>query len=182
MIDPSVIKGCMANDVKSQELLYRSFYEEMMRICLRYVKNPEDAVEVLNTGFLKVFRHLHTYSGKGNIGGWIRQIMINSALDFLRSKKMLQTHNNLENLSEQVTAGNQTADGRLHQHDLLKLLQSLPAMMQTVFNLFAIEGYTYKEIEKMLGISAGTCKWYVHEARKQVQQWYASLNNTNKVA
>jgi len=136
---------------------------------MRYTKNETDAVEVLNTGFLKVFTNIHKYdTAKGSLYTWISSIVVNSCLDFIRSKTT----------REQYISLNDTADveipaevlSKIKTGELINLVRGLPPARQGVFNLYAIEGYTHKDISKMLGISEGTSKWHLSEAKKALQQ------------
>lgn len=174
-IDKNVLEGCMKNDRKAQELLYKQFYGSMMIICIRYTRNEEDAIEVLHNGFLKVFKHLATYDvSKASLYTWIKTIVVNSAIDFIRSKQKFGT--TIE-LSEVHDIGmDSEAIQRMSASELLKLVRQLPNATQTVFNLYVVEGYNHREIGELLGISEGTSKWHLSEARKQMQQLLKTMH------
>jgi len=147
----------------------------MMNICLRYTKNDADAVEVLNNGFYKVFKNIHTYTpGKAGAYTWIRTIVINTCLNFVRSKQ-----NDIVSAGEVAERDEPPIHpdviARLNSAEILRLVQLLPPATQAVFNLFAIDGFTHREIAGMLQISEGTSKWHVSEARKCLQQQLKSL-------
>ena len=164
-----IISGCKKADHKAQERLYKNFYRAMMSVCLRYTKNDEDAVEILNNGFFKVFKNIQGYdSSKASLYTWIRAIVVNSCLDFIKQKKRLEKVNELNpgvevHIPPDVISKIETAE-------LLELVRELTPATQAVFNLYVIEGYRHKEIAKLLSISEGTSKWHLNEARKNLQQ------------
>jgi RNA polymerase sigma factor (sigma-70 family) len=175
-VDKSVIKGCINNDRRAQELLYKQFYGPMVSLCIRYTRNEEDAIEVLHNGFLKVYKHIASYdAGKALLYTWIKTIMVNSAIDFIRSNQKFK--NNVE-LKETHDAGvmDNEAIQRMGTTELLKLIQKLPLATQTVFNLYVLEGYNHREIGELLGISDGTSKWHLSEARRQLKQLLLTLH------
>ncbi|MFN4913769.1 MAG: RNA polymerase sigma factor [Sphingomonadales bacterium] len=164
----ALIEGCLANDRRSQEMLYRKYYGRMMTTCLRFNPNPDDALEALNNGFYNVFKNLKQYKGNGSFDGWVYHIVRNAALDFVRKRiKYIET-GSLDGLDADVELVENACE-QLEVNGLLKLLESLPDATRTVFNLFALEGFTHKEIAKMLEISEGTSKWHAAEARKLLQ-------------
>lgn len=167
--DIDIISGCKKGDRKAQEKLYKNYYRAMMTICLRYAKNDEDAVEVLNNGFFKVFKNIQRYdSMQSGLYTWIRTIVVNSCLDFIKQKQRL----------EKVSGLNEDAEvhidpeviSKIQTNELLEQVRKLAPSTQAVFNLYVIEGYNHKEISEMLNISEGTSKWHLSEARKNLQQ------------
>jgi RNA polymerase sigma factor (sigma-70 family) len=173
----NLLAGCKAGDRQAQEELYRSFYRVMMNLCLRYTKNDMDAMEALNTGFYKVFKNIQRYDrAQASLYTWIRAIVINSCVDFLRSKeKLIQP---LE-LTEPIDAVIEPEIiSKLSAGRLLEIIRQLPAATQTVFNLFVVEGYSHKEISALLNISEGTSKWHLSDARKKLQIIIKADNNT----
>jgi RNA polymerase sigma factor (sigma-70 family) len=175
-VDKSVLEGCIHNDRKAQELLYKHFYGPMVSLCIRYTRNEEDAIEVLHNGFLKVYKHIASYdAAKASLYTWIKTIMVNSAIDFIRSNQKFK--NNVELKETHDVAGmDNEAIQRIGTTELLKLIQKLPQATQTVFNLYVVEGYNHREIGELLGISDGTSKWHLSEARKQLQQLLLTLH------
>jgi RNA polymerase sigma factor (sigma-70 family) len=165
-----LLKGCIRGDRKAQERLYKDYYAAMMGICLRYTKNEQDALEVLNNGFLKVFKNIQRYeAAQASLYTWIRTIVINSCLDFIRSQqRVIKT----EELAEAGTVNTMEADAlsKLKAADLLQLVRQLPPATQAVFNLYVVEGYNHREIGELLGISEGTSKWHLSEGRKSLQK------------
>lgn len=141
----------------------------MMSICLRYTKNDEDAVELLNNGFLKVFKNIQRYdSSQARLYTWIRTIVMNSCLDFVKQKQKLEK---ISELSEDVEIHiAPEVIGKIKTAELLEHVRRLTPATQAVFNLYVIEGYNHKEIAQLLNISEGTSKWHLSEARKILQQ------------
>ncbi len=165
----TVIEGCKNGDRLAQEKLYRSFYSAMMNICMRYTRNEADAMEVLNTGFFKVFKSINQYSGgKAAPYTWIRTIIINTCLNFIRSKDKNIAAAETGEAAEVHIPPDVLAS--LTTEDILQMVRKLPPATQAVFNLFVIDGYTHVEIAGMLNISEGTSKWHVSEARKTLQK------------
>jgi len=165
----SIISGCKAGNRKAQEQLYRSYYRVMMNLCLRYTKNETDALEVLNTGFFKVYKNIGRYeAAKASLYTWIRSIVINSCIDFIKIKSGQAEWKELDqaakiDLPPEVFI-------KMSAADILELVRQLPPATQAVFNLYVMEGYNHKEIAQMLAISDGTSKWHLSEARKILQQ------------
>lgn len=141
----------------------------MMTVCLRYTKNEQDAVEVLNDGFLKVFKNIDRYdSSQASLYTWIRTIIINSCLDLVRQK---QSAAKIGELGEDVEVHvDPEVITKIGTAELLELIRNLAPAAQAVFNLYVIEGFRHKEIARLLSISEGTSKWHLSEARKSLQQ------------
>ena len=164
----SIIAGCRKGHRKAQEQLYRAYYSAMVSLCLRYTKNDDDAVEVLNTGFLKVFQNIHRYDDvRSNLYTWIRTIMVNSCLDFIRQKAKSVASNDLEYAAD-VHIPPEVVQ-KIGADELLALVRQLAPATQAVFNLYIAEGYSHKEIAQLLNVSEGTSKWHLAVARKQLQ-------------
>ena len=165
----TIISGCKNGNRKAQEQLYKNFYKAMMTLCLRYTKNETDAVEVLNNGFLKVFRNIQRYEpAKASLYTWIRTVVINSCLDFIKIKNSIEQHKELNEASDiNIPA---EVISKMKATELLILVRQLPPATQAVFNLYVIEGYNHKEIGGLLNISEGTSKWHLSEGRKSLQQ------------
>ena len=174
-VDKKTIDGCINNDRRAQELLYKQFYGPMVALCIRYTRNEEDALEVLHNGFLKVFKHIATYdSAKASLYTWIKTIVVNSAIDFIRSNQKLKNKVELKEIHD--SGIDNEAIHRMSATELLRLVRKLPQATQTVFNLYVIEGYNHREIAGMLGISDGTSKWHLSEARRQLQQLLLTMH------
>ena len=170
--DPAIniqqlVRGCAKNDRRSQELLYRQFYNPMMAVCFRYVRNREDAVEVLHSGFLKVFQGIQSFDeSRSALFTWIQTIMVRTAIDFLRKKNPLVQsvvwNDSTEREIEAEVLVNRSAE------EILYFLNQLSNTTATVFNLYIVEGYNHREIAVLLGISEGTSKWHLSEAKKKL--------------
>lgn len=171
--DPENLKelldGCCNDDRKAQEKLYRNYYRAMMSLCLRYTKNEEDALEVLNTGFLKIFRNIDRYEAvKASLFTWMRTIIVNSCLDFIKSKQAQSKTGELNNAIEVEIQPE--AISKMKVNELLQIIRELPPATQAVFNLYVTEGFNHKEIGQLMNISIGTSKWHLSEARKILQR------------
>jgi len=163
----NIIKGCQKRDRKSQKELYEMFKTSMFGICLRYSGDYNDAQDILQDGFLKVYEKVQQFQFRGSFKGWIGKIMINTALERFRSKYQIININ--DNIKEVDSKGNSDASVDISVKELLKFIQELSPKYRLVFNLFAIEGYSHKEIGKMLNISEGTSKSNLSRARVILQ-------------
>ncbi len=168
MLNPKLIEGCVKKDRKSQKELYKLYYGYALRICLRYSKNKEEAVEVVNDGFLKVFIHIARYQSEQSFNSWLSTIMINTAIDQYRKRiKQLE----MEELKEQhQVEDRENILSNINYEDLIKLVQKLSSAYRTVFNLFAIDGYTHEEISDLLNISVGSSKSNLFKARENLKK------------
>lgn len=165
----TLVKGCTQNNRKAQELLYKKFYGALGGICMRYTKNEQDAIEVLNDGFLKIFKNIHQYDlSKGTLYTWMSRIVTNCCIDFLRKQQAVYFSPVEEN--EEAIQLDNGALQKLDAAELLNLIRQLPPATQLVFNLHVIEGYPHKEIAERLGMKEGTSKWHVNEGRKLLQK------------
>ena len=175
-IEAKIIKGCVKGDIKYQEMLYRKFYAYGMSITLRYTKNREEAVEVLNDSFLKVFENMKTYDPKRSFKAWFRQIIVNTSIDqYRRTKQMIRTddiddHENISFDSEKIE--------ELEAEDILLLLNSIPEHYRLIFNLYEIEGYDHKEIGEMLNISDSTSRANLSRAKKMLRELFKQQYHT----
>jgi len=165
-----LLKNCKKNRRDAQKELYKMYYSYSMSICVRYANNKEDAVEILNDSFLKVFKYINTFDSNKPFKVWLRRILINSSIDHF--KKNRQGLNEVD-IDEAKEASEMNAESIEYQ-ELLLIVQKLPQAYRTVFNLKAIEGYTHEEIAELLGIAVGTSKSNYAKAKKQLQGY---LNN-----
>ena len=164
-----MIRGCLKNDRRAQEELYKRFYPAMISLCLRYLRDRNDAVEVLNDAFLKVFRQLSRYDpSRAVLYTWIRTIVINTALDTLRKQKIIRNREMLSNEEEEPGIDND-ALSKLSGDELLSLIRRLPTTTSLVFNLYVVDGYAHREIAALLSISEGTSRWHLNDARRQLK-------------
>jgi RNA polymerase sigma factor (sigma-70 family) len=169
------IERCAQNNRESQKKLYNSFYGYAMAVCDRYANNQDDAVEILNDGFLKIFKEIYRYKPAysdvvSSFKGWLRKIMIYTAIDHFRKNHKHQFTAELDNGIFQVAAGTETAIDRMTYEEIIRSVQDLTPGYRTVFNLFVIEGFTHEEISERLGISVGTSKSNLAKARRQLQK------------
>jgi RNA polymerase sigma factor (sigma-70 family) len=165
--EPELIKGLQKGEGKAQKFVYEKYAALMLGICIRYLKNQMDAEEIMLNGFVRIFGNIGQFQNKGSFEGWMKRIVINEALGFLRKKEPL--HLAIEKEHIQVAA-EANAEMDLAVEDLLNLLHELPAGYRTVFNLYAIEGYSHKEIAEMLDITEGTSKSQLSKARALLQK------------
>ncbi len=165
--DEELVRGCLNNERLAQERLYRKYFNSMMRMCLRYTQDKNTALDILNTGFLRVFKKLHKYSFNGSLEGWIRRLVFHSLSDYFKKHKTAVHFLDLEDRDGPIR---ERALSQLYLEDILKLVSFLPDATQEVFCLYAIEGYTHVEIAKQLNISVGTSKWHLSNARKKLKQ------------
>ncbi len=167
MTDEQIVEGCIKKDAIAQKHLYEKFVRKMMGVCLRYADSTEEAEDVVQNGFISVFENISSFRGTGPLEGWIRRIMVNTALTNIRKNKKLKQNIELESVEFMLPSTNQLNES-FEAQDLLKIIQTLPTGFKTVFNLYAIEGYSHKEIAEMLNISEGTSKSQYSRARKRL--------------
>ena len=177
--DEELVKGCTKNDRYYQEMLYRKYFRSMMRMCLRYTQDREVAMEIVNNGFLRVFKKIEKYTAKGALEGWIRKLVFHALSDYFKSNS--RSIHFLE-LEDRDAARTTSALDHLYFEDLLDLVDQLPDATRRVFYLYAIEGYSHREIAEMNSISIGTSKWHLSAARKLLQQLIAKRNNIKQHA
>ena len=172
-----LIKGCMRGDHHAQQRLFDRYSSRMYAICLRYVKNTMQAEDVLVMAFTKVFERIGQFKGEGSFEGWIRRIVVNEALTALRKSRIMIAETDLE-LADREPDYKQLSD-QLEADDLLKMIERLPPGYRVVFNMFAIDGYTHKEIADLLGISENTSKSQLSRARTYLQKMLAEADWSN---
>ncbi|ANE50165.1 RNA polymerase sigma factor [Flavisolibacter tropicus] len=166
--DTDLIEGCQREDRKMQQQLYQRFAPKMYGVCLRYAGNIEEAEDILQEGFIKVFRKIGSFRGEGSFEGWIRRIFVNTAIEHFRRKSYLQPITE----REETTVENKYLSvlDSLAEKDIINLVQQLSPGYRTVFNMYVIEGYTHKQIAEMLGISEGTSKSQLSRAKSILQE------------
>ncbi len=170
-----LVEGCLKQDRRFQELLYKRFSAKMYGVCLSYCKDADDAKDVLQEGFIKIFTHISHYSKKAPLEVWIRRIMVNTAIDSYRKQIRLVSVNfrieesDIEPIEAHVLS-------KIDTRDLMQMVEKLPHGCKMVFNLFALEGYSHKEIAESLNISEGTSKSQFARARKLLQEKLAFLH------
>ena len=167
-----ILAGCKSRDRKCQKELYRLYFGFSMKICLRYSEHREEAVEMINDGFMRVFTHIHKYDERRPFNSWLSTIMINTSIDYYRARikrAKMEELNNTHEMEEQ-----ENILSRINYDDLIKLVQKLSTSYRTVFNLFVIDGYTHEEISKLLSISTGTSKSHLFKARHKLKAMLAT--------
>jgi len=169
------IERCAMNNRESQKKIYSSFYGYAMAVCDRYTHSQEDAVEILNDGFLKIFKEIHRYKPAysdvvSSFKGWLRKIMVYTAIDHFRKNQKHQFTTDVDNGVIQVSSGGEDALDKISYEEIIRSIQDLTPGYRTVLNLFIIEGFTHEEISEKLGISVGTSKSNLAKARRQLQK------------
>ena len=154
---PDMIAGCKRGDRNSQRKLYEQFYGYAMSICLRYATNREEAVEILNDAFFKLFTHLDSYNTTQEFKPWLRRIIINSAIDYFRKKNRMPSYVDLSVAAEPADQAFEMPE-ILPEEDMLPIVRSLPPAYRTVFNLYVMEDYSHAEIAETLGITASASR------------------------
>ncbi len=166
--EKEIIERCIRGERKAQTLLYRQHSPKMYGICLRYAKNDTDAEDILQEGFIKVFRYLKDFRGEGSFEGWMRRIMITTSLNFYKKKSLLRSDIEYDKVKLEF-ASSPEAISKMTMEELLSLIQKLPTGYRTVFNLNTIEGYTHQEISQMLNISINTSKSQLSRAKSSLK-------------
>lgn len=170
-MDPhQLVKDCLKGKPAAQRELYSLFAENMLGVCYRYTKSVEDAEDVLQDGFIKVFKNLHQYKFEGELGGWIRRIMVNTAINYLKKNSRYQSELSFTDTGLHPVTDN-NPEMRLNAKELAELIRQLPTGYQTIFNLHAVEGFSHVEIGKLLGINEGTSRSQYARARSLLINW-----------
>ena len=171
--EQEIIAGCRDKNRALQEHLYKTYYSTFLKVCARYAKSMQDAEQLLNDGFLKVFTQIEHFKNTGSFAGWMQRIMVNTCLDYLRStslkEDMIMHVHSIPAEESNISVSNEGLEN-IEFRELVGIIQSLPAMTRTVFNLFVFDGYNHKEISDQLAISEGTSHWHVHQARNMLQK------------
>lgn len=185
-ISPTLLKDCIGGDRKAQYLLYKSCFQVLMGVCMRYRREESEAAAILNVGFLKILNNLDRYRADAPFEAWIKRIMINTLIDDFRKNRKVKELIEYTDFSEleysDHTFDFNEADKQFDAEQLEALIKMLPPMSQKVFNLCAIDGYTHKEVGERLGISEGTSKWHLSYARKKLIELMKKEMNSTKVS
>jgi RNA polymerase sigma-70 factor (ECF subfamily) len=169
--EEALISGCRKQNHLAQQQLYALYSGKMYSLCFRYVKNSIEAEDVLVGAFTKIFDKIDQFKGKGSFEGWIRRIVVNEALTWLRKNRSMYVETDLEKADYEPDY--ESASDHLEAEDLLRMIQQLPTGYQIVFNLYAIDGYSHKEIAEQLNISENTSKSQLSRARVYLQKLLA---------
>ncbi len=171
--EEEIIAGCRKKNRALQEQLYKTYYSMFLKVCARYAKSMQDAEQLLNDGFLKIFTQIDSFKNTGSFGGWMQRIMVNTCLDYLRSAALKEEMNVQERSipaeESNLSVSNEGLEN-MEFKELLLIIQQLPAMTKTVFNLFVFDGFNHKQIAEQMNISEGTSHWHVHQARNILQK------------
>jgi len=172
-----LVKQCIKEDRKSQKFLYEYFYGKMLSICMRYATDYNEAQDILHEGFIKVFAKLKSFKNKGSFEGWIRRIIVNSAIDYVRAKKKLtfdsEEKSIIDNIKDEdevlIEAENLS---KIKAELIIELIQELSPAYKTVFNLYVLEDYSHKQVAEVLGISEGTSKSNLAKAKQKLRELF----------
>lgn len=156
LTENKLLENCIAGDRKSQKQLYDMYAPKMFSVCLRYAKNQPDAEDILQDGFVKLFNNLHRFRGEGSFDGWVRRIFVNTAIEHIRRKNLNTVVG--EGLENTIVDRQKSALDNLYEKDLIKTSMTLSDGYRTVFTLYAVEGFSHKEIAAQLGITESTSK------------------------
>jgi RNA polymerase sigma factor (sigma-70 family) len=173
--DQEWIEGCKKGDSTAQKQVFDQFSSKMYAVCCRYIKDKMEAEDVLVTAFTKVFDRIGQFKNEGSFEGWIRRIVVNESLTWLRQHKFMHVETDIE--AADYEPDYQVMEDHLQAEDLMKMIDGLPAGYKVVFNLYAIEGYSHKEIADQLGINENTSKSQLSRARVYLQKQLAVLQD-----
>jgi len=165
-----ILKGCLAGDKRDQELLYRRYSAKLYTVCLQYTSSREEARDVLQESYVKIFTNLSSYGWEGSFEGWMRRIAVNSALEKHRNRYYLNKVDDFDSIPEPLLNSDNKDFSGMEADDLLGFIMELPPKYRMVFNLYALEGYSHREIANMLNISEGTSKSNLSRARNILQK------------
>ena len=178
--DQELITGCLRGERRFEEGLYNQHGSTMFSICLRYANDYYQAEDMLQEGFIKVFNNLKSFRSEGSFEGWMKRIFVNTAIEWLRRNKVMNEMQEIENVPLHIVQ--EDCFSQLAADDLMKLIQSLSPGYRTVFNLYAIEGYSHKEIGEMMNINEGTSKSQLARARYILQKMVVQSNKVQYAA
>lgn len=169
-----IVDGCIKGQRKHQKRLFELFYGKMMGVCMRYARDQDEAQDMVQSGFIKIFKKLDVYNFEGSLEGWIRRIMVNTAIDQLRKNKRdpfaIEDDHKVQNIEEEIPFSDEDAqDIQIKAEVAIKAISRLSPAYRTVFNMYVIEGFTHKEIAEYLGISEGTSKSNLAKAKLKLK-------------
>jgi RNA polymerase sigma-70 factor (ECF subfamily) len=174
-----LVRECIKGNTAAQRELYQLFSQTMLGVCYRYTKSIADAEDVLQDGFIKVFKNLRQYKGTGDLGAWIRRIMVNTAINYLKHKALYQYDLSFSDISMHPVS-DENPEIILNTKELSDLIRQLPTGFQTIFNMHAVEGYSHVEIGSLLGINEGTSRSQYSRARTLLISWITKNSLDNK--
>lgn len=172
-----IIEACKLGQRSAQETLYKMCYADFMRVCLRYAECYDDAANILHDAFIKILTKMDSYKNSGDFVGWMRRIVINTNIDYIRSRKD-QTHVSVESIAE-LAEDDDATDFVVDEKSLLKIIRSLPVKQAAVFNLFVMENYSHERIAEALDMTVASSKWHLFEARRILKDKVSAYLNQN---
>lgn len=178
--DEELISGCRENNRISQELLYRRYAKDMFNLCLVYEHDRDRAKDILQDAFIKILKNIDGYDGKSSLKSWMRSVICNTAIDHYRRKNREYDFISIDRIKPPCTEDDPVASV-LNTEDIISQVNRLPSGARLIFQLFAIEGYSHKEIAKRLHISEGTCKSQINRAKQLLRQWISNYDLTHKI-
>ena len=179
MNEKKLIQGCINEEKSARKYLYDFYSPKMYYVCLRYARHASEAQDMLQDGFIKVFDNISSFKSNGSFEGWIRRIIVNTALNYCRKSSFKQEQLGIEDYQDKVVKSK--AVSNLGEKELLALIQKLPDGYRMVFNLYVIEGYSHKEIGEMLDITESTSRSQLAKSRKWMQNELEKLKISNHV-
>lgn len=179
MTEERTIQGCINEEKSAQQYLYETYSPKMYYVCLRYARHASEAQDMLQDGFIKVFDNIGSFKSNGSFEGWIRRIVVNTALNYCRKSSFKQEQIGIEDYQNTVVKSISVSN--LGEKELLALIQKLPDGYRMVFNLYVIEGYSHKEIGEMLNVTESTSRSQLAKSRKWMQNELEKLKITNHV-
>jgi RNA polymerase sigma factor (sigma-70 family) len=176
--EPELIQQCLANQAAAQKQLYDTYKSKMMGVVLRYVRHREDADDIFQEAFIRVFKNLHTLSERQALGGWIKMIVVNTAINHYQANKKFKLDKEVEALLDSSDDSFPKVLSSLYAADLLKLVQKLPDAYRLVFNLYVIDGYKHSEIADLLHVSESTSRSTLARAKEKIRNQLAQSGNS----
>jgi len=170
----TIWEGCLRNERKCQEQFYKLLAPRMLAVCMRYATDKDEAQDILQEGFIKIFRNMNNYRGDGSLEGWVRRIMVHAAISRYRKLKPIVLVEDFATDNEMPMSKSYNDNG-LEAKDLMKLIQKLPKTYRSVFNMYAIEGYSHQEIGTSLGMSELLSRTTLHRARAALKEMIGKL-------
>lgn len=181
MDEQTLIDGVKNRNSSSQRILYETFASSMLSVCFRYVNDMEIAKDILQEGFMKIFNSIDSYQSKGSFEGWVRRIFINLSLEYLRKNDILRNSAQIDDPALDLLPDYSALD-QISANELLEIIHELPPGFRTVFNMYAIEGYSHKEIANTLGITESTSRSQFTRAKQQLQKRLKDLYQHNSLS
>ena len=167
--EQQILLGCLRNDRKAQRALYEEYKVQMFRLCLRYARGRQEAEDLLQDGFIQVFTDLHQYKFNGALGGWIRRVIVNVALQHIRRNKKMSNMVELETVADDYQT-DEDVFSNMGVKALTKMIQKLPPGYRAVFNMYVVEGYSHKEIAAQMGFTVGSSKSQLSKAKAMLRK------------